>query len=786
MVNARTTINTGRDVWVLVFLEDGKHLLTGGEDKIIRQWCVEDGREVEDRRLTAGGHGYYVTAIALSGDGKWIVAGGWGAVTLFNRLTRQITFASAPRDHSNRVNDVDVSPDSTKFATASSDFTAIIWSISNGRPLFPPLQHGNFVSLAKFSPDGNRIATAVYGGEVRIYNANNGQLLSNIAAMSFLSIARTIVWSSTQHIYVLSSGYTIRHIFVDTGSILSEWTNLGQPESDCYASIALSKNGRFIASSFARSLSFWDASMYAQLGPVLDNPQTPHRLSSALSPDNNYFATGGAGEIILYNLTGVIPTSHRVGGSVVPRARLTPQRIPDGKYRIKSNSGDLYLTGSQGGANTTVVQPLSQSDDQKWTCTFVTANGAYKITSNTNASLTVGIRNALVTGGRGTTWTFEPRGDAFVIGNAVNASAIQLASDRQSVSVFPRDHRTARISDGSWNLYKLSHTVYAKEDRDTNGSWIYSQREPEMTPSLRVLSLTSVCTLRAPVVIVAVWNMSLDKSTSGQNEGVTCPVSPPERLTAQLIPEQGVCMRDELQVCGGHVDIPDSTIRTWCLSHASCRLGGRRDDPATAGRLTSDGRILELLMQKVPPRRATTEGYQRWWGSNADLNCSASTVRTNTYHMVYSTTLTLRGETESCVVDPIMDFSSPIPYLGDARGKLASTAPPSSEISSTSSLDLAIGVRGIAISIKRCQSRQHESQARNTHRFLRSPRSTTRVVLAVNPAMMLTLLMPTIFEPKGILGSEDGDFDEEDLMRNDTDVGIVEDSHSRPCDTPVA
>ena len=34
----------------LVFLEDGKHLLTGGFDETIRQWRVEDGREIEDQR----------------------------------------------------------------------------------------------------------------------------------------------------------------------------------------------------------------------------------------------------------------------------------------------------------------------------------------------------------------------------------------------------------------------------------------------------------------------------------------------------------------------------------------------------------------------------------------------------------------------------------------------------------------------------------------------------------------------------------------------------------------
>jgi len=66
-------------------------------------------------------------------------------------------------------------------------------------------------------------------------------------------------------------------------------------------------------------------------------------------------------------------------------------------------------------------------------------------------SLTVGFRDALVMGGRGTTWNFDARGNAFAsgftsyclcysltcpdrIGNAANVMAIQLTPNRQGVS----------------------------------------------------------------------------------------------------------------------------------------------------------------------------------------------------------------------------------------------------------------------------------------------------------------------------------------------------------------
>lgn len=88
---------------------------------------------------------------------------------------------------------------------------------------------------------------------------------------------------------------------------------------------------------------------------------------------------------------------------------------------------------------------VGETTDSQWTLSFV-EHGAYNITSNTGPWLTVGVRNALVTGRRGTTWTFDARGDAFVyaftphrlhylvtnqgrVGKAVNATAILACTE---------------------------------------------------------------------------------------------------------------------------------------------------------------------------------------------------------------------------------------------------------------------------------------------------------------------------------------------------------------------
>lgn len=299
--NTRTIEIDGRcAIWSLVFLEDGRHILSGGEDGMIRQWRVEDGREVgHPFRANSG-----VQAMAVSGDRKWIVSGEEKVATVWNRITHQSAFTVD--EHTNWVRTVDISPDSTRFATGGTDNKVFIWDISTGIRLVGPLRHDKHVVSVKFSPDGNYLATVSLCRDLRIYNADNGELLRAISIKSHST--NPIAWSSdSRRIFIISSDAVIRQIFVDTGTFISEWTVPGEVENS-FVSLALPRNGRFIASFVGRSLSLWDTSTSERFGPVFDHPHNPRLWSIALSLDNNYLATGGENGIItLRNLNNIIP-----------------------------------------------------------------------------------------------------------------------------------------------------------------------------------------------------------------------------------------------------------------------------------------------------------------------------------------------------------------------------------------------------------------------------------------------------------------------------------------------
>lgn len=302
--------------WVpsLIFLEDGKHLLSGGEDGMIRQWRVEDGTEA-GQAMKAIQSSCAWNDIALSGDRKWIVSSQDNA-TVWNRHTHQRAL-TVNKDIAGEVVAVDVSPDSTRFATGARDGKAFIWDILNGRRLVGPLQCDNNPTVVTFSPSGDHIATTAAIDSLRIHNAHTGELLRTVLITSI-----HIAWSrDSQCIFVLSFIGVITQVCIDTGTILSEWT-VSRGKSD-FGSLTLSSDGGFIASFFGNSLSFWDTSTPGmQLGPVFNCPPEEPVVSVALSLDSKHLAVSNIdGKITLYNLTDIIPTSYSGGQSIAQQAQ---------------------------------------------------------------------------------------------------------------------------------------------------------------------------------------------------------------------------------------------------------------------------------------------------------------------------------------------------------------------------------------------------------------------------------------------------------------------------------
>jgi WD40 repeat protein len=83
-----------------------------------------------------------------------------------------------PLVHTDVVEAVAWSPDGTRLATASFDWTARVWDAVSGLELTRPLRHQGPVHVVAWSPDGRRVVTAGRDHAAQIWDVswNTGTL----------------------------------------------------------------------------------------------------------------------------------------------------------------------------------------------------------------------------------------------------------------------------------------------------------------------------------------------------------------------------------------------------------------------------------------------------------------------------------------------------------------------------------------------------------------------------------------------------------------------------------
>ena len=309
-------IDTQHTIYSVVFAEDGKHVLSGGKEGMLRRWRVDDGNEVGDPIRVQGAEIY---AVALSPDRKWLVCGlrfshpkkGGAHVRVWDAKTHEKVLDIT--GHTNSVYSVDVSPDSTKFATGSADKHAFIWNITTGDKLVGPLEHDGTIVAVRFSPKGDRIATATADKSdenseksIRIYDSENGYLLFEIPFAFKTCMSSWLAWSADGRQLFASSRYKqVKRFDTSLGSLLSTWSVPG----GWPASVILSRNQKFAVVVAGKSLSLWDASAQQQIGTAIEHASFV--WSIALSPNDDWVATGeDNGKVTLWSLRDILPPSY--------------------------------------------------------------------------------------------------------------------------------------------------------------------------------------------------------------------------------------------------------------------------------------------------------------------------------------------------------------------------------------------------------------------------------------------------------------------------------------------
>jgi WD40 repeat protein len=232
----------------LAFSPDGRHILSGSNDKTVRLWDVASGKELT--RLD--GHTEGVSNVCFSPDGHFAASGSW-------------------------------------------DHTVRLWDLDRGRQAHA-LKHGDYVVGVAFSPDGRQLASGSWDRLVRLWDVKTGRELHRFKGHS--DRAGDVAFSQDGH-YLLSSStdQTLRLWGVDTGREVS----LCQVGADAGWAVAISPDGQRALSVHGADVVLWD----------LATSQPIHRFQGhtdqvadlAFSPDGRFaLSSSQDGSIRLWGL----------------------------------------------------------------------------------------------------------------------------------------------------------------------------------------------------------------------------------------------------------------------------------------------------------------------------------------------------------------------------------------------------------------------------------------------------------------------------------------------------
>jgi WD40 repeat protein/DNA-binding SARP family transcriptional activator len=261
-------------------------------------WDLTSRRQL--RSLDADG------TLAFSPDGRTLAAshGQRGEILLIDPATgkRRRTLTG----HTAAVLALRFSHDGATLASTGQDGTAIIWDLATGRARETLGGHAAAVTGVAFSPDDRTLYTASRDRSVLVWDLAGDRRLSR----SFTAGRRVSSQSFSKRGALLARGHGDGTV---TLLDLTRRARVGAPlhaHSGAVQAVALSPDGRLLASADAHSAIVWDLATGRPTGrpiPATENPPlttSPDITELALSPDGKTLAIGDDwGRVTLWDLT---------------------------------------------------------------------------------------------------------------------------------------------------------------------------------------------------------------------------------------------------------------------------------------------------------------------------------------------------------------------------------------------------------------------------------------------------------------------------------------------------
>ncbi len=182
MAELRTLpVGTDRQTLTTVaFSPDGKILIAGGEDGLVRVFDWHAGKEVAVMR----GHEAAVNDANFSEDGRLIVSAGQDRTVRVWDVTKQYRQAARLEGHEDRVEHASFGSDATRVISSSLDGTYRLWEWARPRVVVSMRIHSGGVIDASSSPDGGHLASGGEDGVVRVSACEACGPLADVVALA--------------------------------------------------------------------------------------------------------------------------------------------------------------------------------------------------------------------------------------------------------------------------------------------------------------------------------------------------------------------------------------------------------------------------------------------------------------------------------------------------------------------------------------------------------------------------------------------------------------------------
>ncbi|HTU89248.1 MAG TPA: sigma-70 family RNA polymerase sigma factor [Gemmataceae bacterium] len=190
------------------------------------------------------------------------------------------------------------SPDGKTVAAACANRTVYLFDAATGKPIHRLLGHPNNVTSLAYSPDGKTLASADANNIIVLWDLMCGKSLHQFPAIQSQGPVWSLAFSRDGKGLLAGGGQSFFCLHdPGTGKELRRF----EGNKKFIRCLALSPDGKTIATAVEAELRFWDMQTGKMLGELkMTDLAPPHQLRSlAFSPDGKLLAVGGEEESIL-------------------------------------------------------------------------------------------------------------------------------------------------------------------------------------------------------------------------------------------------------------------------------------------------------------------------------------------------------------------------------------------------------------------------------------------------------------------------------------------------------